>query len=92
MSHTIHNPTDEELLTRLRKIEGQVRGLQRMIERDEPCIDIITQIASARAALSAVGLGLVDCGFRRTVRDGQHGGLDAAVTDMLVAVELFVDR
>lgn len=50
MSHTIRNATPEELLTRLRKVEGQIRGLQHMIERGDRCIDVLTQIASARAA------------------------------------------
>jgi DNA-binding FrmR family transcriptional regulator len=47
-------------LRRLRRIEGQVRGLQRMIESDEYCIDILTQIAAATKALQAVSLGLIE--------------------------------
>jgi DNA-binding FrmR family transcriptional regulator len=47
-------------LKRLRRIEGQVRGLQRMIEQDEYCIDVLTQIAAATKALQAVSLGLLD--------------------------------
>ena len=47
-------------LTRLRRIEGQVRGLQRMVEADTYCIDILTQVSAATKALEAVALGLLD--------------------------------
>lgn len=47
------------LLARLRRIEGQVRGLQRMIEEDQYCIDVLTQISAATKALEAVALGLL---------------------------------
>jgi DNA-binding FrmR family transcriptional regulator len=47
-------------LKRLRRIEGQIRGLQRMVENDEYCIDVLTQIAAATKALQAVSLGLLE--------------------------------
>jgi DNA-binding FrmR family transcriptional regulator len=47
-------------LKRLRRIEGQIRGLQRMVENDEYCIDVLTQISAATKALQAVSLGLMD--------------------------------
>jgi DNA-binding FrmR family transcriptional regulator len=50
----MHAPTKSSRLKRLSRIEGQVRGLGRMIEEDRYCIDIITQIAAARAALARV--------------------------------------
>ncbi|MBB5803412.1 DNA-binding FrmR family transcriptional regulator [Saccharothrix ecbatanensis] len=50
----------DAVLTRLRRVEGQVRGLQRMVENDEYCIDVLTQIAAATKALQAVSLGLLD--------------------------------
>jgi DNA-binding FrmR family transcriptional regulator len=50
----------EQHLVRLRRIEGQVRGLQRMVEADDYCIDVLTQIASVTKALQKVGLGLLD--------------------------------
>lgn len=49
-----------EYLKRLRRIEGQIRGLQRMVDNDEYCIDILTQIAAATKALQAVSLGLIE--------------------------------
>jgi DNA-binding FrmR family transcriptional regulator len=47
-------------LTRLRRIEGQVRGLQRMIEQDQYCIDVLTQVSAVTKALQSVALGLLD--------------------------------
>ena len=50
----------DAFLKRLRRIEGQVRGLQRMVENDDYCIDVLTQISAATKALQAVSLGLLD--------------------------------
>lgn len=59
----------EDYLKRLRRIEGQVRGLQRMIEEDQYCIDVLTQISAVTSALRGVGFGLVDEHLRNCVRD-----------------------
>ena len=50
----------DNYIKRLRRIEGQIRGLQRMVEDDKYCIDILTQVAAATRALQAVALGLVE--------------------------------
>lgn len=50
----------DDYLRRLRRIEGQVRGLQRMVEKDTYCIDILTQVAAVTKALQAVSLGLLE--------------------------------
>jgi DNA-binding FrmR family transcriptional regulator len=50
----------EDYLRRLRRIEGQVRGLQRMVEQDTYCIDVLTQVAAVTKALQAVSLGLLE--------------------------------
>lgn len=91
MTVTIHNATTEELVTRLRKIEGQVRGLQHMLERGDTCADTLTQIAAARAALAAVGRGLLACEIRRGLVAGIDD-IDLSVDDILAAVELHVSR
>ena len=57
------------VLARLRKIEGQVRGIQRMVDDDTYCIDVLTQISSVTKALQGVGLGLLDEHVRHCVRD-----------------------
>jgi DNA-binding FrmR family transcriptional regulator len=54
-------------LKRLRRVEGQIRGLQRMVENDDYCIDILTQISAATKALQAVSIGLMDEHLRHCV-------------------------
>lgn len=61
--------TKDDYLKRLRRIEGQVRGLQSMIENDTYCVDVLTQIASVTKALQGVGLGLLDEHLRHCVHD-----------------------
>jgi CsoR family transcriptional regulator, copper-sensing transcriptional repressor len=55
-----YTPTKEQLLKRLRRIEGQVRGIEGMVTDDRYCIDILTQISAVQAALDKVALGLLD--------------------------------
>ena len=65
-------------LKRLRRIEGQVRGVQRMVEQDTYCIDVLTQISAATKALEAVALGLLDEHLRHCVTHAiQAGGAPA---------------
>jgi DNA-binding FrmR family transcriptional regulator len=61
-------------LTRLRRIEGQVRGLQRMVEEDAYCIDILTQVSAATRALQAVALGLLEDHIGHCVADAVSSG------------------
>ena len=75
---------------RLRRIEGQVRGLQRMIEDDEYCIDVLTQIVSVTKALQGVGLGLLDEHVRHCVRNASEGDSDAMITEATQAIERLV--
>ncbi|MER5267315.1 metal-sensitive transcriptional regulator [Actinosynnema sp. NPDC002837] len=68
----------DDVLKRLRRVEGQVRGLQRMVEDDEYCIDVLTQIAAATKALQAVSLGLLDEHLKHCVADAlTQGGENA---------------
>jgi DNA-binding FrmR family transcriptional regulator len=60
----------DQLLGRLARIEGQVRGVQRMVEDDRYCIDVLTQIAAVQAALDKVALGLLD-GHARICMQGK---------------------
>ncbi|MFC4000073.1 metal-sensitive transcriptional regulator [Prauserella oleivorans] len=68
----------EAYLKRLRRIEGQIRGLQRMVENDEYCIDVLTQIAAATKALQAVSLGLMDEHLKHCVAEAIAEGGAAA--------------
>ena len=77
----------KDLQDRLRRIEGQVRGLQRMVEEDTYCIDILTQLNSATAALKAVGIGLLDGHVRHCVRESiERGEGDDKVEELMAAV------
>jgi DNA-binding FrmR family transcriptional regulator len=55
-----YSATKDQLLKRLSRIEGQVRGVQGMVEDDRYCIDVLTQISAVQAALDKVALGLLD--------------------------------
>lgn len=83
----------KDLQDRLRRIEGQIRGLQRMVDEDQYCIDILTQVNSATAALRAVGLRLLDDHVRHCVKDSiEQGGGDQKVEELLAAVARFAGR
>ena len=80
----------KDLQDRLRRIEGQVRGIQRMVDGDQYCIDILTQLNSVTAALRAVGMGLLDDHVRHCVKDSiEHGDSDQKVEELLAAVARF---
>lgn len=75
----------KDVLMRLRRIEGQVRGLQRMIEADTECGQILNQVAAVRAALNKVGMIMFqnhsrDCIIKATAPDGQPESIDEIVT------------
>ena len=83
----------KDLLDRLRRIEGQVRGLQRMVEEDTYCIDILTQVSSVSAALRAVGFGLLDDHVRHCVTESiEQGNGDAKVEELMAAVGRFAGK
>ncbi|HEX6845134.1 MAG TPA: metal-sensitive transcriptional regulator [Actinomycetota bacterium] len=80
----------DDLQARLRRIEGQVRGLQRMVAEDTYCIDVLTQVNSVTAALRAVGMGLLDDHVRHCVRESiEAGGGDDKVEELMAAVARF---
>ena len=83
-----------DLLARLRKIEGQVRGLQSMIDRQERCVDVLDQIASVQGALHAVAVGLVDADLRQHLADvcdpARADVVDESLEDVMRGVERLV--
>ena len=79
----------DDLLARLRRIEGQVRGLQRMVDNDDYCIDILTQITAASNALKKVAVGLLDDHIRHCVAEGTEEGKDM-VSEATAAIERLV--
>jgi CsoR family transcriptional regulator, copper-sensing transcriptional repressor len=80
-----YTATKDQLLTRLRRIEGQVRGIEGMVEDDRYCIDVLTQISAIQAALDKVALGLLDGHARHCVVDGRAEGNPGELTDELMA-------
>ena len=68
----------DSYITRLRRIEGQVRGLERMVEGDKYCIDILTQVAAVTRALQSVALGLLDEHLNHCVTDAITEGGETA--------------
>ena len=83
----------DALRTRLRRIEGQVRGLQRMVDEDQYCIDILTQMNSVISALRAVGMGLLDDHVRHCVRESiEQGEGDEKVEELMNAFAWFAGR
>jgi CsoR family transcriptional regulator, copper-sensing transcriptional repressor len=82
----------DDYLRRLRRIEGQIRGLQRMVERDVYCIDVLTQVSAASRALQGVALGLLDEHVRHCVRNATGDSEDAErmVTEATRAIERLV--
>jgi CsoR family transcriptional regulator, copper-sensing transcriptional repressor len=79
----------EELLGRLRKVEGQVRGIQRMVDHGQYCIDILTQIAAAGSALKKVAVALLDDHIRHCVADGRASAKDreSKIADATAAID-----
>lgn len=76
---------------RLRRIEGQVRGLQRMVETDQYCVDILVQIAAVRAALDRVGVILLENHTRGCVRRAlERPGGDAAIDELVDVLKRFL--
>lgn len=68
----------DDVLKRLRRIEGQVRGLQRMVEEETYCIDVLTQVAAATKALQAVALSLLGDHLAHCVADAARQGGEVA--------------
>ena len=77
----------DDYLKRLRRIEGQVRGLQRMIEEDQYCIDILTQVAAATKALQSVAIGLLEEHLGHCVTEAVAEGGDTASAKVREASE-----
>ena len=83
----------DDLLRRLHRVEGQVRGIAQMVDDDRYCIDVLTQIAAATKALQSVALGMFDDHLRHCVADAvAAGGTDAQrkLTEATAAVERLV--
>lgn len=83
---------DKQALTdRLKKIEGQIRGVSRMIEEDRYCVDILVQVAAVRAALTKVGIALMEGHARGCMQAAvRRGEGDEAVGELMDVLEKFI--
>lgn len=76
----------QSLLSRLKRAEGQVRGIQGMIERDAYCDDVLTQLSAATAALDSVSKLVLEYHIRRCLVDKIRAGQDEIVDELLVTI------
>ena len=94
MAERGYTATKDQLLARLARVEGQVRGVSRMVEDDRYCIDVLTQISAIQAALDKTALGLLDDHARHCLM-GEGGGPeapDAQADELMAAVGRLVSR
>ena len=86
-----YSASKDQLLKRLARVEGQVRGVARMVEDDRYCIDVLTQVSAIQAALDKVSLGLLD-GHARVCMTAEHGAAGPDVDELMGAVGRLVGR
>jgi CsoR family transcriptional regulator, copper-sensing transcriptional repressor len=82
-----YTPNKQDYLRRLRRVEGQVRGLQKMVDDDQYCIDILTQVSAATKALQAVALGLMEDHLGHCVTQAAAEGGEVATAKVREASE-----
>lgn len=90
MAERGYTASKEQLTTRLARIEGQVRGISRMVEEDRYCIDVLTQISAIQAALDKVALGLLDGHTRHCLVGGASE--EASADELMAAVGRLMRR
>jgi len=87
---TVVQPRKQVLIRRLNRIEGQVRGVARMIEEDRYCVDILTQISALRSALDGLAMELLEDHTHGCVRDAVRSGKgDEAIGELMEVVRTF---
>ena len=87
-----YSATKEQLIARLRRIEGQVRGVQKMVDEDRYCIDVVTQISAIEGALEKVALGLLDEHARHCVKTAEDGTREERTEELVAAFGRLLGR
>ena len=87
-----YTATKQQLLARLRRVEGQIRGIEGMVDDDRYCIDILTQISAAQAALDKIALGLLDAHAHTCVVGADPARQDERTEEMMAAVGRLLRR
>jgi DNA-binding FrmR family transcriptional regulator len=87
-----YSATKEQLLKRLRRVEGQVRGVEKMVEEERYCIDVLTQISAVQAALDKVALGLLDEHAHHCIIDSTSSDRHERTEELMAAVGRLMRR
>jgi len=87
-----YSASKDQLIKRLRRIEGQVGGIERMVAEERYCIDVLTQISAVQAALDKVALGLLDDHAHHCVMGAQDNDRDAKTDELMAAVGRLMRR
>ena len=88
--HAVVQPDKPALLKRLNRIEGQARGIAKMVEEDRYCVDVLTQIAAIQSALDALAMQLLESHTKGCVRSAiRSGNGDAAIDELMTVVKRF---
>ena len=87
-----YTATKDQLLKRLKRVEGQVRGVERMVEEDRYCIEVLTQISAVQAALDKVALGLLDQHAHHCIIDAGAGDQHDRTEELMSAVGRLMRR
>ena len=87
-----YSATKDQLLKRLRRIEGQVRGIEGMVDDERYCIDVITQISAIQAALDKVALGLLDDHAQHCIIRSEDGDPEEMTDELMGAVARLMRR
>jgi DNA-binding FrmR family transcriptional regulator len=90
LNETPYNESKEDIIRRLKKIEGQVKGLQRMVENDKYCTDVLVQVAAVRSAIHKVGTIVFENYSRVCLRDAVENSNDKAITELIGILAKFV--
>ena len=87
-----YRASKDQLRRRLARIKGQVGGVERMVEQDRYCIDVLTQISAIQAALDKVALGLLDGHARTCVFGAQDGAREERTAELMASVGRLIGR
>jgi DNA-binding FrmR family transcriptional regulator len=87
-----YSASKDQLLARLRRVEGQVGGIERMVVEDRYCIDVLTQISAVQAALDKVALGLLDDHARHCVQQAGEDEREEKTEELMAAVGRLMRR
>jgi CsoR family transcriptional regulator, copper-sensing transcriptional repressor len=80
----------KKIFSRLRRIEGQLRGLQRMVEKETPCVDVLTQVSAVTSAMKRTGIAIVQFRLKQCIVESSRGH-DQPLADFQKALARYID-